>query len=541
MSNIKELAAAVERGEAVNISREGKWYVEGLFMRLVRRLFRIDHWRVQRVAEQIIKELAAIENQDDHVQHYAERFKNAGYLESGRYRQIAGRLEARGEVNKEITDKIIQMAEQRYGGLHSLNLQKIEEASRYSEFCRLLLKEKKVQNDFFNWIINKGCPTEVFIRFPLTAQKLRSCYADSACGYFAYTKPLQVEGNDLLIRIEGKMQSLFSEESQEVLKEGKRGILGRYRIVQEKGYTKERVDPAQVDFSQKRWWEQLHPFEVIPKEVAERRYNLKIKPGFWVHMPAASKKIYGKEPSRGLYLDDCHGNEIILEPLKGGERYRVHPYGKYVKEWPETLIKVVKWFGDTREALYTPYDPTLFYASHRDVACSWRQMSPQLGERFMQERIGKQLQKSLSGNMVFQLLNRDCAHQPQKNAEWIAKQQGGSCFDYYLEHVGNLRARLKPLNFIFITVSAVPEMSRGALITAYNLMLGYRRGMWVKKNKGGKTFRSVANSSYVTGISSKERKQILHYHIHLPSKLHQRIRNNEVPGTAWRFFHGMQY
>ena len=134
------------------------------------------------------------------------------------------------------------------------------------------------------------------------------------------------------------------------------------------------------------------------------------------------------------------------------------------------------------------YDPTPFYGGHRNIVCVSKTISPELGLRFMNEPVRALIEKSLSGNLVFQLLHENCAAMPQKNAEWLGEQGGYDVPDYYLEQVANLQAQIKPLNFVFFSVRNLPEPISSYLATAYNCMLGYHRGMTVEED-GKKVFR----------------------------------------------------
>lgn len=269
-SSIKDFFQAVNEDKAVACDSKGHWYVEGIFMRIVRWIFRLDDRRIANVALAFNNCLDKLEkipvnfNANANAGKASEKVDFESYVLCAKVLQDKMKECRSDDAKKEFARLNVRVAGLKYrleginGGCDKTNVdpnllidiraiaekwkaekfylpvkklterdeQRLSEACHYPEFAQLLLKDTALKEQFFRWIIKCGNQVRPFIEFPAKQQKIRDSLLSSRIGCFGgdALRVQMANGNDGLVQkhltllIEGKPYSILDEQHKVTLK-----------------------------------------------------------------------------------------------------------------------------------------------------------------------------------------------------------------------------------------------------------------------------------------------------------------------------------
>lgn len=597
--------AALKEEKAVNLTSDGKWYVEGRFMRFIRWIFRLNDARLRNVCSVMANLLDGMEKQAVLLQgtpaalasqkvtysntlkvakaassalkkYSSNKAKDAQNLLKRRIIAFTYRIESSnggkapttfGDVSTIV--KVMGIAEKWKKkqeifkidpSLHELDKQKIRELCRYRSFAKLLLIDKKLQNDVFGWTIRTCNPVAPLVQYPERCARIHKCLLNGRIGRFAYANVLSIEKGvekTLTLPFEGKKVSILDETQQVTFATGShtvsiKGIFedmkrkndkqGDFEFIGADGFHNWRCDDwsyydaktkkwVQIDLKQKEWWNDPHlpVFETLTADDVMDQYGVKPKDDEWVIMAMATRQ------SHGLYIDDCHGYEQVLVP-DGKGNFRIHIFGKYAEVWPKGFLGKLGFLANTNKAKFFYSDPSPSYSGFRQQAAAPFVVTREQGLQEM-ERIRGYAQRSRSGNLVFMFPWENCAYFPQTGLETLLgkESEGGSVPNLFRMHLLDASAA-KPLNHCFNFTNSFPDVLKAGVVRSFEVVLGAHRGVDIVEN-GKKVRKSASTCPFRHGYEVKSacgKVEKVKHHIFLPSFLHQQIIDKKIGmGVVW--------
>lgn len=459
--------------------------------------------------------------------------------------------------------------------LYPLDKKHLEELCEYPEFVKILLEDRALQHEVFGWTLKNAVSPKAIIEFPATTKRLKQCYLVGRIGRYAYENVMSIDKTDILTDSEtsakqkilslpfrGKKISILDETKYVEFRgdviatikdvfddmKNKNNDAGSFEFIGKHGFRNWNTHKlgywdakAKVwrttNLKADNWWKQLPVQEIITKEDVLRRYGIEaINDDQWVLLGRSARR------STEFRIDDCHGYCGILEP-QGDGTWRVYDWGKYSKVWPQGCIAGIGMVGDTVKADYTYPDPNSTYSGFRQQALIPFVCSAEKGVEFMNERVRSNVIAGKEGNLVFMFGYENCAYAPQTDLEaTLGKiEENGLVPNLFVTHVLSADAA-EPLGFLFRNVAKAPKKMREFLVTCCDVMLLSSRGVSIINKDGKKEFKSLANSPFRTGcdIYVDGKKKRVKQHIYLPSQLHRRILNKEIPGVIFTGHQHMQ-
>lgn len=486
--------------------------------------------------------------------------------------------------NSELCDKLLETASNwkknhklfmgKDSELHLIDKEHLKELCEYPEFVKLLLENRTLQSEVFGWTLRNAISPKALVEFPGTSKRLKQCLMVGRIGRFAYENVLSIDKTHLIegkgnhakqkilsLPFEGKKISILNENRFVKLRgdysvrirtifedmKKKNDSPGNFEFIGKNGlmnWSTHRLgywdDKKKIwvtnDLKSKEWWKTLPVQEIITKEDVIRRYGIKeINDDQWVLIGRSSRQ------STVYRIDDCHGYCSVLEPQKDGT-WRVYDWGKYAKVWPKGVLGALSIVGDTVPADFAYPDPSYSYSGFRQQALIPFVCSKEKGFKFM-ERIKDNIIAGREGNLVFMFAYENCAYSPQTDLEaTLGKlEEGGVVPNLFQAHALTADAA-EPLGFFFRTVAKAPKKLQKFLVTLFEIILCSFRGLFVKNKEGKREFKSLANSPFRKGcdLYVNGKKKRVSQHIYLPSNLHRRILNEEIPGLVFTGHQHMQ-
>lgn len=260
--NPREFLESLKQNQSIACGADGRWFVEGQFMQLVRRCLGFEQSRFLSLAHALIKELDLLEHipvkfekengslavQDKDFKSYLEAANliHAELIKIGSHQTISwalllerrsialkyrlenanGGLEPLG-VNEELLnqlkhDSIAWKATQPIFSDKDLSRQEIEilaETTTYPPFAKLILADANLRNVYFEWIFKDKNTVVPFIQFPHLHSKIVDCSLNGRIGrlggrHLQVCKQLTNSGQltkTLTLLMEGKPISLLDE------------------------------------------------------------------------------------------------------------------------------------------------------------------------------------------------------------------------------------------------------------------------------------------------------------------------------------------
>lgn len=413
-------------------------------------------------------------------------------------------------------------------------IKKLEEVSTYPEFAKvLLLSNKKMQNSFFSWTLRDNNKINKFIEFPAMAARLKSVYLASRAGKLASLCQLQKMEKEngisekvitLAFSVENKtVYASMMDETQELHLDGgpittiskvlkcfaqKNKEIGEFEAFLDGIRYWNSHNLGGIDLTKSDWWKQLPVVEEISREELERRCCGTLKDEQWVAFARASRTTADKD------LNGRHGFFEIALP-NGAGKYNIYPFGIFPKTFPQSILELVLFLGNTFRAKISYPDENIFYA-HRQQASHPIPLTETEAREFI-VMLQKELILSRHGHQIFQFGAENCAYWAQKTINTIqTKAHNFFQSDYVESHPLN-----PVLKVIFSFLRSLPTLVRNHFIMTVDTCLGSRRHITVFEN--GKKVRKSHHTSHV-------RNQFVIFN---PAGLPEQILEGTLPGQVF--------
>src|ERR1700733_4155883 len=280
--DLKAFVQALNDEECICGDSAGKWYCEGLGMRLGRKLFSsLESCRLAKIGHAFNTCLDQLEkipirfntgSQTFHKQELSEFLKaaevvkrvleqNKSHIEVKkqldfldqrivglRYRMEehnGGLDKVAAADNKDVETLKVEARAWKVGqelyeikGLLPEEEDKIVKACEYPEFLKLLLSNPFIRLSFFKWALRDNNPVDVFVQFPSTCKALKACLFSGRIGRFAQECLSIVhkngsEGTKKIVTLPFEVQEDkgLGKKNINILKEKKEVVLkGNYKV-----------------------------------------------------------------------------------------------------------------------------------------------------------------------------------------------------------------------------------------------------------------------------------------------------------------------
>lgn len=607
-----EFADLMNKGEQININTQGEWYREGIGKSAVSTVFALKEKRLVNVCSELVKSLNRLEhkpvtfNGKDKTQKYAAYIKAA---KAGRNALIGFKSKEAIEASNLLQRKIIALKyriEAVNGGEDRLSQDEVDpklretvskvakewiakqkipldsnkefqgfvdktvsEVSRYRKFAKILIKDHKLQSDFFGWTLKNCNPIATFIEYPAVTARLRSSLIAARIGRFSYENPLRINVKDkkhgvlekrLELLFEGKHVNILNESKQLTFKGNYKATIkeifddiknknvdpGKFEFMGNQGIVNWNVHKMahwdgdskewkSIDLNGNKWWEGLPKIESLTLDQVKKRYNIdQLEKDQWVAVAMASRQ------STTLSIDNSHGYREILIPNQSGG-YDLYPFGKFAKQFPTGVFNTLKFLTNTVKADLVYPDPNIFYSGFRQQAAVPFVITKEQGQKLMNERIKEDILKARSGDLVFMLAGENCAYTPQTDLEWLLgkEKDGGKVPNLYVTDLFNISID-NPIARGFVNfVKFLPRAVQSLITRIVSFVLGAWRGLWAREN-GRKVFKSLSTSFLGKGIKTGNNGEKVHNPIFLPSFMHKQVSDKKLKGVIWHGHHRMQ-
>lgn len=323
-------------------------------------------------------------------------------------------------------------------------LQKLQDAVRYSGFYGVLLKDKALRVDFFKWALLDNCPVAPFVEFYGTCQKtIQNAFLHKRAGYFSGA-PLQIDVRKKDSRVFKRLTLPFetndgSVKARSVLTLDKeisvRGLnISKREIFRQ--FSKKKETPGDFEMfegkiglwnyffgrknsdgsgyhdftlSSKDWYRHLPVFDRFTEAEMRARYNINepINPTQWVMAICANRQ------SDTMDIQGTHGFLVFLIP-DGQGNYLQYPFTflarKFVSGYtPGSFFDILAqvWrLGTTELAFWSFPDETLFYPRQQGFLPFV--IDAAMGERHM-EKMREDILNAREGYAHFQISYKNCA------------------------------------------------------------------------------------------------------------------------------------
>ncbi len=416
--------------------------------------------------------------------------------------------------------------------LNLIDSQQLQKLLPYPEFSALLVKDKQLRRQFFNWAIRDLAPVDVFVEYPEVALRLKKCYIASRVGRVA-KETLKIEKSgkkkDLKILFEtDRWYSILDEKKQVEFKSGIKTSLKKvFDVFADKNFTCgfveffengiENFDTRRYGsyVSQKKflgifgtgrkfqkidwqgnWWEKLPVIETLTKEQLERRLGVSVGEKQGVYMVRATTET--------KHLDIRKTHAYLGVAIKSGEHFKIYDFGKNPKNFPRSGLGVL-WFLTNTVGADVEYNDTNNFFSQRQhaihpIVCEENEIKK------LMQTLKEEIELASKGNLVFQLSWKNCAH-------W-ADQVGLKVFEKgYQEKFKAKFSELEPsdpvLKFLIKKIDHLSKRSRIFWLTL-SLLLFTWRVKWVRV-KGKHQLDSVAATPFAWKQRVKPNEDIFTY------------------------------
>lgn len=537
---IEDIEDAINRNHSLVKSKGGLWQREGCLQSIVRRLWSGDDSRFDAINHAFADcineiELKKIYDQEINLKVVALFNKLKGVqtsrTDSQSLNDVVYRVDA---LTYRLGNPSIPNApESRINALHNLALawktyhplyphdqkiltdnEKLKLASifNYESFVSLLLADKVLQEAFFIWTFRDNNDPEIFIKYPASCEKIKTCNLAARIGRFNHgrlqanqsadthslTLPFDIYGGEVK-RIDitnenekvqfttgytttvKKVMECFAEK---VVEPGEFEMINgvvRHWNNHEVGYFDQHLnDYYSVDLSVDHWWQKLPLFERLDRATVIDRYKIDPNQGYAVCVKATRE-------TPNLAYEGRHGYlEVIAEIDENN--FGVYPFGLYAKgRFPSTTLELLMMLANTVRGTVTYPDENVFF-SHREHTGHTINLTREQGA-YLFKYIKQDIIKSQSGNMIFQFPAHNCAYWASTKVEEVTLDVPNFFKVDFLENMPN-----NPILAIVIKIiKIVPKFLQGVLIQGLDyLLLGFRSYKVIED--GQEVKKSVINS-----------------------------------------------
>lgn len=425
--------------------------------------------------------------------------------------------------------------------LTNRDLLAIKTTSQFANFAALLLENKKIFNEYANWVFRDGNIPEAFIEYPSTAKKLIDCNLAGRIGrineyHLKIEERLSPDASFkekvLTLPINGVSTSLL-DKTKEIVFQGnyvltldqvfsifknKEYEIGKIEYLQagimnwnthQWGYydaMKKRIIP--IDLTHLYWWEELPYFEILDKKEAEERFGIHLNGTCWCALASATRL------APRLDYENTHAFLEVAIP-RGDTSYAVYSFGKVATKFPGSFLETLEIFGRNLHATLAYPDDNVYY-SHRSYACHPFILTETQGHQLM-SLIKRDFLKGRQGNFVYQIESENCA-------KWVHETLAEVLSENEIPEMFRMRLLdTEPegvVSHIFKIIKKLPDSWQTPVLTFFHLPMGALKETWIIEN-GKKVCKSLRfHDFWKTGI------------VFLPAMLHKCKDEGRLPRAS---------
>lgn len=417
---------------------------------------------------------------------------------------------------------------------------RLEEASRYTMFVQLILKEEKLRDRFFKWILRDGVFPQVYIEYPGLQVKIQQAHLSGRIGriggHYLKIQKTPISKNEhhlekiVTLPFEGVEKSILKDD---VIVE----FPGSYRLSikeiftifenkdKENGnlefmalgimswnthcwgwYNAAANEYRIINLSEEDWWNELPVFEILKRSEAEKRYGASLDGRKWLLMAKASRQF------NNMSFMKTHAYLEVVVPTGGGG-YSIYDFGKVIMRLPRNSLEELAVFGRSMDATICYPDDSVFY-THRQHCGFLFELSHEEGMKFMNS-IRNDMKRVREGHVVYQMETENCGRWIQDHLEsHLGEKRVPNLFKVNVIH----STPHGILGHIFKWARKLPQAWQARAVILPQFFAGAWKGKWVEEQKGHKVWKSLTTSQFwKDGIT------------HLPSYLHSHVETEQLP------------
>ncbi len=370
--------------------------------------------------------------------------------------------------------------------------EKIKTLSRYPNFIAILLKNEKVTGEFFKLVFRDNFPIKLLIQYyTICSVDLKFSLLAIRVGFFNKFDQQMLKNENTILEngsLKKDLKFLINEKFVSILDDnalielnGDIGFTWKYikelwennkkfpaqmEVFEKKGlicFKPQGLEYAEdfkrysIDTKAPKFWEKLPTFLTITKERLEKMLNITITPD---KPCVATIESSCMDP---LYVDGAHGSSTIYLPSEDGSSYKVFPFGKYAKNFPQNKFEQLSFLGGTVEAQLTYPDPTPFY-TQRMHGVAPRLITMDEAEQLL-TIYGKDI-------WFFQFAGNNCSAEFQLIFNKVFNENTN-----YFNLPMMETKQIFPLNYILPPMKYIPDSLSTALIHSVYLIFGSFRDL----------------------------------------------------------------
>ncbi len=417
----------------------------------------------------------------------------------------------------------------------------------YPEFVEVLLKDKKLQDNFFKWSIRDNNGVSQFVEFPaasarIAAANLAKRVGRFSAGLFAIQKQ-KIDSSEskisekvicLPFNTSSKVEyiSLLDEDKKVVLNGGleltirkiidlfakKNAEFTDLEFFASTGITNwntMELGPrdaktnayAHADLTAADWWKNLPALEEISQAEVEARYGEKPADGEWLVCVKSGRQTLDQDfEQRHSYL------EIAIPSTKGN--YGIYPFGHYPLRFPRSPFEAIKFLAKVTLGRINYPDNNTFF-SMRQHAVHAIKLAPQQSAKLMQV-IQQDLIKGLQGNFTFQFKDENCAQWTQSTIHSFQQEPKHNFFKMKVLDAYPLNPVMGKL---FALMRKASPDKQGWLVRGVLRLLGGKKGITIIED-GKSVYKNVLDHPNAQG----------EVQIYQPGLMHPQIEGGQLNG-----------
>lgn len=562
--SLDQFSHALSTGQLVNVTKEGKWYVECWLMRFIRWLFDLHGPRVRNIINAVQKILTESQRTPLQLNGDFEKYKKIihaakcakkvlkeihpfDYLKvkNGIKRNIValsywvgekgGGFEKDTAINPETLAKITALADtfkkslwqfkSEEGKLHPVDHKMLRQTALYPRFVKLLDKDKDLQQLFFSSIIRYLNPPEVFIEHPEVAGRLKDHHIIGSIGRAAYKNPLKIlidEANStktVTLPFDGDDRSILDPKGKIPMPEGEVPIQRMYDDMKAKDFERGEYTFTlnqgfvRFDMHKLAWWS-VEKNDWVLIDVT--------KPRWWREHPDCEFNILKSDVMHRFELKTLADDEwvVFLGSAKSNERTRFddcHGYaviaipnndgtydiiapGKYPDVFPRGVAGYLGFITDTRRASIVVTDYNQTYNAIREHAGMVVVTNEAGGEKFL-HAVETSIEHGRKGHSYFAFGWGNCAEIVQRWADKaFGKKSEGGLIPNLFLAPLTSAGCQEPLDSLIGMFKDLPEPMEKKLIDTTALTLGCQRSVDTFDEEGNPETLSMWTSPFHRGF-----------------------------------------
>lgn len=408
-------------------------------------------------------------------------------------------------------------------GISESDIKKIDALSKYADTMKLVRSSFSYRDKLFGFIFKNTSDLfldapHLAIQLPKIQELISNGFLDKKDrrlnnGGIRFSEIVDGESvkKDVDILIEGRRVSVLDPSRQVTFADGTaftvadifKSFAKKNEAMGDLEYLKDgifHIQPQniQVDLTQQNWWEALPEFERLSKDALEARYNLKLADGQGLIIVKASRLHPTTAEHPNHRADQNHAWFAVVVPRRDGT-YTLLPFGKYAEKYPPNdLMGQFAYIFSTQKGKIC-YPDENEGMLHREKAEVPLVVDADRIDRAL-DAIRQSLQKSHTGNLIFQAQGDNCA-------AWVQDILDTVFNDTTVPRPFELPILQTeapfPVNYIVSFFKTVSDYTCGPVANIVRIAVCTLFGAWqghtVNSSEGPETERLLSNENWLAG------------------------------------------